>query len=83
MMMMMLVASGLSPDFLRMSVTAASLNVWGTKPDLQEELISVMSEETAGRQSLKRLDGMVSTVQVVLFVPMKLDSSMGGKKGEN
>lgn len=43
----------------------------------------MMSEETAGRQSLKRLDGMVSTVQLVLFVPMKLDSSMGGKKGEN
>ena len=57
--------SGLSPGFLRMGVTAASLSVWGTEIELKEEfMISVMSEEIAGRQTLTRLDGMGSRAQV-------------------
>ncbi len=36
--------AGLSPSFLRIGVTAASLSDWGTEPELREELmISVMS----------------------------------------
>ena len=31
--------SGLSPGFLRMGVTAASLSDWGTEPELKEELM--------------------------------------------
>jgi len=47
--------SGLSPGFLRMGVTAASLSERGTEPDLREELmISVMSVEMAGKESLMR-----------------------------
>lgn len=58
-------------------MTAASLSVWGTEPELQAELmISVMSEEIAGRQSLTRLDGMGSRTEEELLIPTeKLDSS--------
>ena len=46
---------GLSPGFLRMGVTAASLSKWGTEPDLRENLmISVISVEMAGKESLMR-----------------------------
>ena len=47
--------SELSPGFLRMGVIAASLSEGGTEPDLKEELmISVMSVEMAGKESLMR-----------------------------
>lgn len=63
---------------------AASFSVWGTEPELREELIMyMMSEEIAGRQSLTRLDGMGSRVEVELLIPtMTLDSS-AGDTGEN
>ena len=47
--------SGLSPGFLRVGVTAASLSEWGTEPDLREELIiSLMCVEMAGKKSLMK-----------------------------
>lgn len=80
----LLLISGLSPGFLRMGVMAASFSVWGTEPELREELIMfMMSGEIAGRQSLTRLNGMGSRVEVELLIPtMTLDSS-AGDTGEN
>ena len=71
--------TGLGPDFLRMALTAASLNIWGTETDLKGDLmISVMSEEIARRQCLTRLDGIGSRTQVELLIPaITLDSSIG------
>ena len=58
----LMMKSGLSPSFLRMGLTAASLSVWGIEPKLKEELmIFVMSEEMARRQSLTRVDVIQST----------------------
>ena len=68
--------SALSPGSLRMGVTAASLSVLGSETELKEELmLSMMSEEIAGRQSLTRLDGMGSRTQL-LIPAIKLDSSI-------
>lgn len=38
----LLMISGLSPGFVRMGVTAVSLSVWGTEPELKEELMNVL-----------------------------------------
>lgn len=75
----LLVMSGLSPGFLRMVVTAASLRVWETEPELKEELMmSVISGEMAGRRSSTSVDGMGSRAQVEYFMPiMSLDSCIG------
>lgn len=61
--------------FLWMGVKAASLDVWGTEPELKEELMtSLISEEIAERQSLARLDEMGSRPQVEFLIPtIKLD----------
>lgn len=42
-------------DFMRIMMRAVSLSVWGTEPELKEKLmLSVMSEEITGSQSLTR-----------------------------
>lgn len=75
---------GLSSGFLRMWVTAASLSEWGIEPELREELmISVMSVEIAGEQSLVRWDGMGSRTHVDVFIPVKILDSSPGDTGEN
>ena len=49
----LLLVSGSSPGSLRIGVTAASFSVSGTEPELKDELmITVMSGEIGGRQSL-------------------------------
>lgn len=56
-----LMVSGFNPGFLKKGVTAASLRMWGTEPELRKELMTVMSEEMAGRQSFTSLDGVERT----------------------
>lgn len=65
-------------------MTAASLRVSWTEPERKEDLMmSAMSGEMAGRQSLPSVDGMVFRAQVEYFMPtMSLDSCIGGT-GEN
>lgn len=65
-------------------MTAANLSIWGIESERKEDLmISVISDEIAGRQSLTRLDGMGSRTEVELLSPtVKLDSSIGDT-GEN
>lgn len=80
----MLMKSGLSPVFLRMGLTAASLSVWGIEPELKGELlIFVMSEEMARRQSLTRVDVMGSRAQVELLIPNMMSDSSIGDSEEN
>ena len=76
--------SGLRPGFLMMGVTAASLRVWGTEPELREVLIMVvMSGEITGRQSLMSVEGMGSKVQVEVFIPVMMVINSAGDTGEN
>lgn len=76
--------SGLNPGFLRMGGTAANLSEGGIEPELREELmISVMSVEIAGRQSLMRLDGMGSRTHVDVFIPVTIFDSSTADTGEN
>ena len=80
----LLMVSGSSPGFLRMGVTAASLSVSGIEPELREELIiAMMSGAMAGRQSLTRVDGMGSRIQVELLIPVVKEESSDGGIGEN
>ena len=77
----LLTMSGSSLGFLRMGVTAASLSVWGTEPELMEEfIVFVMSEELAGKQSL---NGMESRTQVELLIPTPDSDSSAGDTGQN
>lgn len=65
-------------------MTAASLSVSGTEPELRDELIIVMmSGAMAGRHSLARIDGMGSRLQVVLLIPFMSEESSNRVTGEN
>lgn len=78
------IMSGSSPGFLRMGVTAASLSEGGIEPELREVLmISVMSVEIAGRQSLMRWDGMGSRTHVDVFIPVRIFDSSPDDTGKN
>ena len=76
--------SGSRAGFLRMGVTAASFRVWGTKPEVREELMMVtMSGEIAGRQSLMMEDGMGSRMDVELFMLVTMGRSSRGETRVN
>lgn len=56
----------------------------GTEPELREELImSMMSGEMAGRQLMRSLDGMGSSMQLEVFSPDRIIGNCAGVTGVN